>query len=104
MEMLHLELYIVGQSARSVAAIANLERICRSHLDGRYRLTIVDVLEQPDAAETANIVATPTLIRRAPAPVRRLVGDLSPTDIVLRGLGIDNDLDLTPGKGMATDD
>ncbi len=89
MEDFHFELYVVGQSTRSVAAIANLERICRSRLAGRYRLDIIDVLDSPDAAEEANIVATPTLIRRAPTPVRRLVGDLSPTDTVLAGLGIE---------------
>ena len=97
-ETIHLELYVVGQSARSMAAIANLERICRSWLDGRYELTIVDVLDHPEAAEAANIVATPTLIRRAPAPIRRLVGDLSPTDVVLRGLGLEDDACAAPGE------
>lgn len=91
METLQLELYIVGPSARSQAAVANLDRICRGLPGGRCRVTIVDVLEHPEAAETANIVATPTLIRRAPAPVRRLVGDLSRTDTVLRGLGLGPD-------------
>ncbi len=92
MVTIHLELYVVGQSTRSIAAIANLERICREHLDGRFDLdlVIVDVLDHPEAAEAANIVATPTLIRRAPTPVRRLVGDLSLTDAVLRGLGIED--------------
>jgi circadian clock protein KaiB len=97
-ETIRLELYVVGQSARSMAAIANLERICRSWLDGRYELTIVDVLDHPEAAEAANIVATPTLIRRAPSPVRRLVGDLSPTDVVLRGLGLEDDVRAAPGE------
>jgi circadian clock protein KaiB len=87
--VLHLELYVVGQSTRSLTAISNLERICREHLDGRFELTIVDVLDHPEAAELANIVATPTLIRRVPVPVRRLVGDLSNTEVVLRGLGIE---------------
>jgi circadian clock protein KaiB len=93
MDLVRLELYVVGRSARSLAAIANLERLCRSHLAGRYRLTIVDVLDQPEAAETANIVVTPTLIRQAPLPVRRLLGDLSQTDRVLHGLGIDGPLE-----------
>jgi circadian clock protein KaiB len=90
METLHLELYVIGQSARSLAAIANLERICRDHVAGRFELVIVDVLDHPEAAEEANIVATPTLIRRKPGPVKRVVGDLSLTEAVLRGLGIDD--------------
>jgi circadian clock protein KaiB len=98
METFELELYVVGQSARSLAAIANLEKICRSHLEGNYQLRIVDVLENPEAAEAANVLATPTLIRRAPRPVRRLIGDLSPTDIVLRGLGIE-DVSPVPPEG-----
>ena len=90
MTTLQLELYVTGRSMRSEAAIANLERILvRSRLEGRYQLVIVDVLDQPDAAEAANIVATPTLIRRSPAPVRRLVGDLSPMETVLFGLGLE---------------
>jgi circadian clock protein KaiB len=103
METLHLELYIIGQSARSQAAVANLDRVCRGLPVGRCRVTIVDVLEHPEAAETANIVATPTLIRRQPAPVRRLVGDLSATEKVLRGLGIDPEPDVRPGEGVASD-
>lgn len=90
MSNLQLELYVTGRSMRSEAAISNLERILAgSRLEGRYQLVIVDVLDQPDAAEAANIVATPTLIRRSPAPVRRLVGDLSPTQAVLFGLGLE---------------
>ena len=103
METLHLELYIIGQSARSQTAVANLDRLCRGLPAGRCRVTIVDVLEHPEAAETANIVATPTLIRRAPAPVRRLVGDLSITEIVVRGLGLEPDPAARPGEGVATD-
>lgn len=86
-----LELYVTGRSLRSEIAIANLERILASRLAGRYQLLIIDVIEQPDAAEAANVVATPTLIRRSPAPIRRLVGDLTPTAAVLRGLGLEQD-------------
>lgn len=89
--MIALELYVVGQSARSITAIRNLERICRERLPGRVTVTIVDVLDHPEAAESANIIATPTLIRRSPAPVRRFVGDLSATDVVLHGLGIEDE-------------
>jgi circadian clock protein KaiB len=97
---LRLELYVVGESVRSLTAIANLKRILAANrLEGRYELTIVDVLDQPDVAEAANIVATPTLIRRAPTPVRRMVGDLSPTDVVLSGLGLEFALPASPEEG-----
>jgi circadian clock protein KaiB len=88
---MRLELYVVGRSPNSEAAVANLRRICEERLAGRYELLIIDVLENPEAAEAANIVATPTLIKRAPPPPRRIVGDLSATDAVLRGLGIDEE-------------
>lgn len=104
MNTLQLELYVVGQSVRSVTAIVNLKRILAANrLEGRYDLTIVDVLDQPDAAEAANIVATPTLIRRTPTPVRRMVGDLSTTDAVVRGLGLDLEL-AVPSEGDEGDD
>jgi circadian clock protein KaiB len=83
---LRLELYIVGHSRSSQTAVTNLRRICEHELLGRCDLHIIDVLEQPDAAEAANIIATPTLIRRAPLPVRRIVGDLSLTESVLETL------------------
>jgi circadian clock protein KaiB len=83
MAAVRLELYIVGATRNSQTAMANLRRLCDQQLDDRYELVIVDVLENPDAAEAANIVATPTLIRRAPLPVRRIVGDLSLTEAVL---------------------
>ncbi len=89
MTTFHLELYVIGQSVKSEMAIANVERICRDRLPGRYRLDIIDVLDHPEAAEEANIIATPTLIRKNPVPVRRVIGDLSPTEAVLAGLGID---------------
>jgi circadian clock protein KaiB len=99
METLHLELYVVGRSTRSLVAISRLQQICRDHLEGRFQLTIIDVLDNPEAAEAANIVATPTLIRRAPVPVRRLVGDLAPTDVVLLGLGIEDAPGTPPAGG-----
>lgn len=88
---LRLELFVIGHSARSQNAVENLRRILDSAMPGEFDLQIIDVLEQPQAAEDANILATPTLIKRAPAPVSRLLGDLSVTDTVLRGLGIDPD-------------
>ena len=83
MEELLLELYIIGHAPNSQTAVANLRRLCEHQLMGRCQLHIVDVLEHPEAAEAANIVATPTLIRRLPLPVRRIVGDLSLTETVL---------------------
>jgi circadian clock protein KaiB len=89
MHDLLLELYIVGHTRNSQTAVANLKRLCDQQLLGRCNLHIVDVLDNPDAAEAANIVATPTLIRRAPLPVRRIVGDLSLTETVLDTLECD---------------
>jgi circadian clock protein KaiB len=85
-----LELFVVGRSAKSEAALGNLRRLCDRFLSGRHAITVIDVLDDPAAAETANVVATPTLIRRAPLPVRRVVGDLSKTDAVLAALGIEH--------------
>ena len=104
MSDLLLELYVVGQARNSQAAIANLRRLCERELRGRCTLHIVDILENPAAAETANIVATPTLIRRAPLPVRRIVGDLSLLDIVLDALGSElSEDEPNPPKDMTDD-
>jgi circadian clock protein KaiB len=89
MSKLRLELFVVGHSARSRMAVQNLRRILETSAPGEFDLQIIDVLEQPQAAEESNIMATPTLIKRAPAPVSRLLGDLSATDTVLRGLGLE---------------
>lgn len=87
-----LDLYVVGASPRSTTALNNLRRICERWLSGRYVLQVIDVLEQPDAAERANIVATPALVKRAPLPVRLIVGDMSRTEVVLSGLGLDGEM------------
>lgn len=89
-DKLRLELFVIGHSPRSKTAVDNLRRILDTSMPGEFDLQIIDVLEQPQAAEDSNIMATPTLIKRAPAPVSRLLGDLSATDTVLRGLGIDS--------------
>lgn len=86
MSDLLLELYVVGLSRHSQAAIANLRRICEIDLPGRCSVQVVDILENPEAAEEANILATPTLIKRSPPPVRRIVGDLSNTRLVVDSL------------------
>lgn len=83
-----LRLFVLGQTAKSSAARVNLERICEERLSGRYELEVIDVLEHPDVAEAEKIVATPTLIKKLPLPVHRIVGDMSITEKVLLGLGI----------------
>ena len=89
MTKLRLELFVIGHSQRSQSAVDNLRRILETTMPGEFDLKIIDVLEEPQAAEDSNIMATPTLIKREPAPVSRRLGDLSATETVLRGLGID---------------
>jgi circadian clock protein KaiB len=83
-----LTLYVTGTSPRTNVAISNLNRICTQELDGRYKLEIVDVLEDPQRAEDDKILATPTLIKQLPPPLRRVIGDLSDKDKVLLGLEV----------------
>ena len=83
-----LRLYIAGQTPKSVAALANLKIICAEHLAGRYQLQVVDLLENPQLARGDQILAIPTLVRKLPLPMRRIIGDLSNTERVLVGLDI----------------
>ena len=83
-----LTLYVTGTSPRTQIAIDNLNRICGEELDGRYELEIIDVLENPQRAEDERILATPTLIKQLPPPLRRVIGDLSDKDKVLLGLEV----------------
>jgi len=83
-----LTLYVTGTSPRTKIAIDNLNRICSQELEGRYELEIVDVLEDPQRAEDEKILATPTLIKQLPPPLRRVIGDLSDKDKVLLGLEV----------------
>ena len=83
-----LKLYVTGTSPRTRQAIENLQRICEQELRGRYKLDIVDVLEQPQAAEDDRVLATPTLIKQLPLPLRRVIGDLSDREKVLFGLEV----------------
>jgi circadian clock protein KaiB len=83
-----LKLYITGASPRAATAIANLRRICEDELRGEYELEIIDVLEHPEAAENDRILATPTLVKNLPPPLRRVIGDLSDKDKVLLGLEV----------------
>ncbi|MCK6555840.1 circadian clock KaiB family protein [Candidatus Binatia bacterium] len=84
-----LKLYVTGQSPRSEQAIADLKRLCERELTGRYELSIVDVLAQPQVAEAENVLATPTLVKELPPPNRRVVGDLSDLARVLAALGLE---------------
>jgi circadian clock protein KaiB len=81
-----LRLYVAGQSAKSIAAFANLKRICEEHLAGVYRIEVIDLLENPRLAAEDQIVAIPTLVRKLPQPVRKIIGDLSNTERTLVGL------------------
>lgn len=81
-----LRLYVAGQTAKSVAAFSNLKRFCEEHLDGKYRIEVIDLMQNPQLARGDQIVAIPTLVRKLPAPVRKIIGDLSNTERVLVGL------------------
>ena len=82
----NLRLYTAGQSPKSLAALANLKRVCDEHLAGRYTIEVVDLLKNPRLAKDDQIVAIPTLVRKLPEPLRRLVGDLSDAERTLVGL------------------
>jgi circadian clock protein KaiB len=86
--MYTLRLYIAGQTPRSLAALANLKEICEEHLARRYTLQVVDLLENPQLARGDQILAIPTLVRKLPLPMRRIIGDLSNTERVLVGLDL----------------
>jgi circadian clock protein KaiB len=83
-----LRLFITGTSPNSVRAIKNVRDICEEHLKGRYTLEIIDVYQQAALAKEEEIIALPLLIKKSPAPVRRLIGDMSETPKVLKGLGL----------------
>ena len=84
----HLRLYVAGQTTKSLAAMANLKRVCEQHLAGRYEIEVIDLVQQPKLAAGDQILAIPTLVRRLPAPLKRIIGDLSNTEKVLVGLDI----------------
>jgi circadian clock protein KaiB len=83
-----LRLYVMDQTSKSQAALSNLTRICESRLKGRYRITVIDLLKQPQLAKGDQILATPTVVRKLPTPVRIIIGNLSDTDNVLVGLDL----------------
>jgi circadian clock protein KaiB len=82
----HLRLYVAGPSPKSLKALANLKALCEEHLAGRHEIEIIDLVDQPKLARSDDILAIPTLVRRVPAPVRKVIGDLSDTERVLVGL------------------
>jgi circadian clock protein KaiB len=86
-----LRLYIAGHSARSAAALANLQEVCEKNLVGRYRIEVINLLEQPELAKRDQIVAIPTLVRSLPQPLKRLIGNLANTERVLVGLEVDTE-------------
>lgn len=90
-ERWELRLYVAGQTPRSLAAFANLKKICETHLKGKYRIEVIDLVAHPELARADQIVAIPTLIRKLPPPVKRLIGDLSNKDRTLIGM------ELVPG-------
>ncbi len=84
----HLKLYVAGHTQRSAAAIANLKAICEERLKGRYKIEVVDLLKNPKLAKGDQIVALPTLVRKLPPPLKKIIGDLSNKEKVLVGLDI----------------
>jgi len=88
----NLRLYVAGQTSKSIAAFANLKKICEEHLTSKYNIEVIDLLQNPQLASGDQILAIPTLVRKLPVPVRKIIGDLSNTERVLVGL------DLRPAK------
>jgi circadian clock protein KaiB len=84
----NLRLYVAGQTPKSIVALANLKRICEEHMSGKYRIEVIDLMENPQLARRDQIVAIPTLIRELPSPLKRIIGDLSNTERVLVGLDL----------------
>jgi circadian clock protein KaiB len=87
-EFYRLRLYIAGQTPNSIAAIANLKKICEDKLRDKYRIEVVDLLEKPQLAKGDQIIAIPTLVRRLPPPVKKIIGNLSKTESVIVGLDL----------------
>lgn len=83
-----LRLYIAGETSKAVAAFANLKRICEEHLKGKYRIEVIDLMKNPTLARGDQILAVPTLVRKLPTPVKKIIGDLSNEERVLVGLDL----------------
>ncbi|HOD69678.1 MAG TPA: circadian clock KaiB family protein [Deltaproteobacteria bacterium] len=87
-EIWELRLYVAGQTPKSVQAFANLKKICEEYLAGKYRIEVVDLLDNPQLAQGDQILAVPTLVRKLPPPLKKIIGDLSNTERVLVGLDV----------------
>ncbi|OGV76442.1 MAG: circadian clock protein KaiB [Lentisphaerae bacterium RIFOXYA12_64_32] len=83
-----LRLYVAGQTPKSLTAFANLKQICETHMQGRYHIEVIDLVEQPQLSKGDQILAIPTLVRKLPQPMRKIIGDLSDTERVLVGLNL----------------
>jgi circadian clock protein KaiB len=87
-KLLQLRLYVMGQTPKSLTAFANLKSFCENHLKGRYRITVIDLVDQPHLAKGDQILAVPTVVRKLPKPVQTIIGDLSDLEPVLVGLDL----------------
>lgn len=87
-EVWELRLYVAGQTAKSVTAFVNLKKICEEHIPGKYHIEVVDLVKNPTLAKGDQILAIPTLVRKLPKPIRKILGDLSDTERVLVGLDL----------------
>jgi circadian clock protein KaiB len=85
---MQLRLYVAGQTPKSITAFANLKKICEEHLEGKYHIEVIDLLVNPQLAKGDQILAVPTLVRKLPEPVKKIIGDLSNTERVLVGLDV----------------
>ncbi len=83
-----LRLYVAGQTPKSLAAFANLKAMCEAHLSGQYQIEVIDLLEKPQLAQGDQILAIPTVVRRLPLPMRKIIGDLSDTERAIVGLDL----------------
>jgi len=83
-----LRLYVTGMTPKSTQAIANVEKLCKEHLAGRYELKVIDIYQQPKLVQGEQIIATPTLIKKLPLPLRKLIGDMSDTERFLVGIDL----------------
>ena len=88
MKSWELRLYVAGQTSKSMAAFSNLKKLCEEHLQGQYRIEVIDLLENPALAKGDQILAIPTLVRKLPEPIKKIIGDLSNKERVLVGLNL----------------
>jgi circadian clock protein KaiB len=87
-DLMHLKLYVAGETPRSIAALANLKKACEEKVPGKYRIEVIDLMKKPQLASGDQILAVPTLVRRLPQPIRKIIGDLSNKEKLLIGLNL----------------